>query len=68
MCSPNKKGFTMKRIELYILGVAAIAVSCSNPKPQKTIENLKTAITGETGASADYPEFARISEQILKNS
>jgi len=31
---------------------------CSSPKPEKTIENLKAAITGESNASARYAAFA----------
>jgi rubrerythrin len=37
--------------------IVAVAVSCASPKP-KTIENLRDAITGETGASANYQAFS----------
>ena len=32
---------------------------CNQPKPVKTIENLKAGIKGETTASAKYAAFAR---------
>jgi len=35
-----------------------ISFSCSNVKPEKSIENLKAAITGETNASATYKAFS----------
>jgi len=38
--------------------VVGIAVSCSSSKPEKTIENLKAAITGESNASATYKAFS----------
>ena len=37
---------------------AVVVVSCAGPKPEKTIENLKAAITGETNASAKYKAFS----------
>lgn len=37
---------------------ALLVVSCTQPKPVKTIENLKTAITGESNASSKYALFA----------
>jgi len=48
-----------KIIQLMVLSVTivAVAVSCASPKP-KTIENLKDAISGETGASANYQAFS----------
>jgi len=48
-----------KIIQLMALTVmiVAVAVSCASPKP-KTIQNLKDAITGETGASANYQAFS----------
>jgi rubrerythrin len=46
-----------KTIQLTALfvAIAVIAVSCSS---KKTVENLKAAITGETGASATYQAFS----------
>jgi len=38
--------------------VLAILVSCGGAKPEKTIENLKAAISGETNASATYKAFS----------
>lgn len=38
--------------------LALLISSCSSPKPEKTIENLKAAITGESNASARYAAFA----------
>lgn len=46
----------MKKI-LLMVAVAAVMVSCGS-KPEKTIENLKTAATGESNASAHYAKFA----------
>ena len=51
----------MKRIiQLMTLfvAIAIVIVSCASPKPQQTIDNLKAAITGETGASANYQAFS----------
>lgn len=52
----------MKKNNLLILSSLCIAilifVSCSQPKPVKTIENLKNAITGESNASSKYALFA----------
>lgn len=45
-----KKIFTM-------LAIAAIVTACGG-KPEKTIENLKSAATGESNASATYAKFA----------
>lgn len=42
-----------------LVSFIAILTSCSSPKPEKTIENLKAAITGETGASTKYAAFAQ---------
>ena len=50
----------MKRIfqsTTLFVAIAAVVVSCASPK-LKTIENLKAAITGETGASASYKAFS----------
>lgn len=38
--------------------VAAFMMSCSSPKPVKTIENLKAAYNGESTASSKYAQFA----------
>jgi rubrerythrin len=38
--------------------VGIVAVSCSGAKPEKTIENLKEAITGESNASITYEAFS----------
>ena len=43
---------------LVFAAIAAFAVSCASPKPEKTIENLKAAITGETNASETYQAFS----------
>lgn len=46
----------MKKI--FLMAVAAMMfVACS--KPEKSIENLKSAATGESNASAMYAEFAK---------
>lgn len=45
----------MRKI-LFLIAAAAVVVSCA--KPEKTIENLKAAATGETNASAKYAKFA----------
>lgn len=46
----------MKKV-LLMLAAAAVVVSCGS-KPEKTIENLKAAATGESNASAHYAKFA----------
>jgi len=49
----------MKNTLLVLLLVSLIAFSsCNQPKPVKTIANLKEAIIGETTASAKYEAFA----------
>ncbi len=49
----------MKNILLLaFIGLMAFA-GCNQPKPVKTIENLKAGIIGETTASAKYAEFAK---------
>ena len=50
-----KKIFKMTAL---FVAIAAIAVSCGSPNPEKTIESLKAAITGETGAGAKYQAFS----------
>jgi len=56
----------MKKFIVIIIAIAAIFFACNQKKvePQPTtIDNLKTAITGETNASAKY---AMISEEAMK--
>ena len=49
----------MKHLIYYAL-ICLIAFSgCNQPKPTKTIENLKAGIKGETTASAKYAAFAQ---------
>lgn len=43
----------------FIVSIVIIGFSCSSPKPVKTIENLKSAIQGETNANAKYSEFSK---------
>lgn len=44
---------------IYVLAAGLIfMVGCTQPKPVKTIANLKAGITGETTASAKYAAFA----------
>ncbi len=52
----------MRKI-LTFFGISVFAITfmisgCSSPKPEKTIVNLKAAITGESNASAKYAAFA----------
>lgn len=52
----------MKTTIISLCTVALFAVlgtSCSAPKPEKTIQNLQNAITGETNASAKYAAFSQ---------
>lgn len=46
----------MKKI-LTLIAAVAVMFSCGS-KPEKTIENLKAAVTGESNASAKYAKFA----------
>ncbi len=52
----------MKKNNLKVFALLCFALlifaSCSQQKPVKTIENLKTAITGESNASSKYALFA----------
>jgi len=48
----------MKNILLLAVIGLFIATGCNQPKPVKTIENLKAGIKGETTASAKYAAFA----------
>jgi len=41
-----------------ILSILLFVISCSNPNPEKSIKNLKAAITGESNASSKYAAFA----------
>jgi len=47
---------------VFVLLTVALCVSCAPPKPVKSIENLKKAITGETGANAKYTLFSKIAQ------
>lgn len=49
----------MKNILFFALATLIAFTSCKQPKPTKTIENLKAGITGETTASAKYAAFAQ---------
>lgn len=51
-----KKLFT--KLSLVMTFAILVGTSCNSPKPTETIENLKAAITGETGANAKYKAFA----------
>lgn len=58
---------TIKYVVLFFVA-GLVAVSCENPKPEKSIENLKAAIEGETKASIKYAEFsAKASEEGYSN-
>ena len=46
------------RTTLMFLVVGVVAISCESSKPKQTIENLKSAITGESNASAMYMAFS----------
>ena len=50
----------MKKNIILLLSIVALVAftGCSQPKPVKTIENLKAGIKGETTASAKYLAFA----------
>lgn len=48
----------MKKSLLFIMSLAILAFVGCQPKPVKTIENLKAGIKGETTASAKYKAFA----------
>lgn len=50
----------MRKI-LTIVALSAVMFSCGS-KPEKTIENLKSAITGETNASNKYAIYAQKAE------
>lgn len=49
----------MKNMLLFILVSMIAFTSCNQPKPLKTIENLKAGIKGETTASAKYAAFSQ---------
>jgi rubrerythrin len=44
---------------LLSLGLVSFLFSCSQTKPEKTIEGLKAAYTGESTASSKYAKFAQ---------
>ena len=46
----------------FVLLITGLFASCTQPKPVKSIENLKAAISGETGAKAKYTLFAQIAQ------
>jgi rubrerythrin len=46
------------RFIVTILACAAVLLGCSQPKPVKTIDNLKAAYNGESNASAKYAKYA----------
>ncbi|MEI6752225.1 MAG: ferritin family protein [Paludibacter sp.] len=48
----------MKKSLLFIMSLVILAFVGCQPKPVKTIENLKAGIKGETTASAKYKAFA----------
>lgn len=48
----------MKKLLMLALAGLFAFTGCQQPKPVKTIENLKAAIIGETTASAKYAAFA----------
>jgi len=49
----------MKNLLLFALISVIVLTACNQPKPIKTIENLKAGIKGETTASAKYAAFAQ---------
>jgi rubrerythrin len=49
----------MKKILFYAIAGLIAFSSCNQPKPDKTIQNLKEGIIGETTASAKYAAFAK---------
>lgn len=58
MCNLIKQSL-MGRIFFSLLIGGMILLSCSQSNPTKTIENLKTAITGESNTRAKYIEFSK---------
>jgi rubrerythrin len=55
-------------ITALFMAIAVIATSCGGPKHEKTINNLKSAIQGETNANARYVAFSQeAAEQGLFN-
>lgn len=56
----------MKKIVVIVciaFVAAAMLVSCGSKKPEKTIQNLKDAIAGESMASAKYAAFAKAARE-----
>jgi len=49
----------MKNVLFFGLAIIIALTACNQPKPVKTIENLKAGIKGETTASAKYAAFAQ---------
>jgi len=48
----------MKKFFLFAFVSLIVMAGCTQPKPVKTIENLKAGVKGETTASAKYAAFA----------
>lgn len=60
--------YLLTKLSLTMTFVLLIGTSCNSPKPTETIENLKSAITGETRANAKYKMFAeKAKEEGLLN-
>ena len=55
----------MRKFILFIIAISIVGymISCSSPKPVKTIENLKAAYNGESTARAKYAAFAMKASQ-----
>lgn len=49
----------MKNLLLFAFVCLIVFAGCNQPKPVKTVENLKAGIKGETTASAKYAAFAQ---------
>ena len=49
----------MKKVLLFAIMSLIVFAGCNQPKPVKTVENLKAGIKGETTASAKYAAFAQ---------
>ena len=62
----------MKKLLIIAIAIAACSFSCTNKKTENTqtattVDNLKTAIAGETNASAKYALFAEAALQQGQN-
>ena len=49
----------MRKLLFFTIVAVLTIASCSNPRPTKTIENLKVGIIEETTSSAKYTAFAK---------